>query len=157
MLHSQSNSGLVVVSIGGTGIENANSMVIDKHENIYLTGSFQGDVNIGASQYSASGDSDIFIAKIDPSGNIVWFNQAGGSTNQSNIISESGKSIQLDKHGNILVCGIFEGQSYFGDTIVYSQGGSDVFLAKYSPNGELLWVSTLGNSGCNVCPLPKSQ
>jgi len=151
MLHSQSNSGLVVVSIGGTGIENANSMVIDRNENIYLTGSFQGDVNIGASQYSASGDSDIFIAKIDPSGNIVWFNQAGGPTNQANIISESGKSIQLDKHGNILVCGIFEGQAYFGDTIVYSQGGSDVFLAKYSPNGELLWVSTLGNSGCNVC------
>jgi len=151
MLHSQSNSGLVVVSIGGTGIENANSMVIDRNENIYLTGSFQGDVNIGASQYSASGDSDIFIAKIDPSGNIVWFNQAGGPTNQANIISESGKSIQLDKHGNILFCGIFEGQAYFGDTIVYSQGGSDVFLAKYSPNGELLWVSTLGNSGCNVC------
>lgn len=151
MLLAQINSGLVVVSIGGTGIENANSMAIDRHENIYLTGSFQDIINIGDIQYTASGDSDIFVAKIDPSGNIVWFNQAGGPAYQANIISESGKSIQLDKHGNILVCGIFEGQAYFGDTIVYSQGGSDVFLAKYSPYGELLWVSTLGNSGCNVC------
>ena len=151
MLLAQINSGLVVVSIGGTGIENANSMAIDRHENIYLTGSFQDIINIGDIQYTASGDSDIFIAKVDPSGNIVWFNQAGGPAYQANIISESGKSIQLDKHGNILVCGIFAGQAYFGDTTVYSQGGSDVFLAKYSPYGELLWVSTLGNSGCNVC------
>lgn len=109
---------VLLVNLGSRFVDNANAMAVDKNENVYLTGSFQGEIEIDSTIYTAHGDSDIFVAKINPAGRIEWFIQAGSHTYQANVISETGKSIQIDKQGNVLVCGIFSGLAQFGDTIV---------------------------------------
>lgn len=142
---------VLLVNLGSRFVDNANAMAVDKNENVYLTGSFQGEIEIDSTIYTAHGDSDIFVAKINPAGRIEWFIQAGSHTYEANVISETGKSIQIDKQGNAFVCGIFSGLAQFGDTVVQGKGSSDIFLLKLSPAGKQLWVKTLGNSGCNIC------
>lgn len=56
-----------------------NDMVLDKEENIYLGGYFEGNINFAhASQtpvaFSAVGDDDAFIAKYTPDGLLQWVN-----------------------------------------------------------------------------------
>jgi hypothetical protein len=142
---------ILVISFGSNFVDKANSMIVDEEGNIYVTGSFQGDLILGDEKYTAMGDADIFLAKFNSDGNIEWFRQAGSRVYEKNVISESGNAVQLDYSGNVVICGVFAGQAYFGDTIVQTKGGSDVFVAKYNNAGSLLWVSTFGNHGCNIC------
>ncbi len=39
-------------------------MVVDDEGNIYVTGSFQGDLILGDEKYTAMGDADIFFGKV---------------------------------------------------------------------------------------------
>jgi len=144
-------SDVLIINFGSDFVDKANSMVVDEEGNIYITGSFQGELLLGDEKYTAKGDADIFLAKFNSDANIEWFRQAGSRVYEKNVISESGNAVQLDYSGNVVICGVFAGQAYFGDTIVQTKGGSDVFVAKYNNAGSLLWVSTFGNHGCNIC------
>jgi len=144
-------SEILVISFGSNFVDKANSMVVDDEGNMYVTGSFQGEIYAGDEKIQAKGDADIFLAKINSSGEIEWLRQAGSNFYEKHMISETSNSIRLDDEGNVIICGVFTGAAAFGDTTIRTKGGSDVFVAKYSNAGDLLWVSTFGNHGCNIC------
>jgi len=57
--------------------------------------------------------------------------------------------IALDAQGNLYVTGSFEGQVKLGNLVdawVTSTGGTDIFLAKYRPNGDLWVYRTFGSA-----------
>ena len=58
-----------------------------------------------------------------------------------------GYSLKTDKLGNIYVTGSFQGTVQFGGVNVTSKGGSDIFIAKYSNSGNLIWIKTPGGTG----------
>jgi FlgD Ig-like domain/Beta-propeller repeat len=60
---------------------------------------------------------------------------------------ETGSSVAVDASGNIFVTGNFTGTVSFGGASLVSAGGSDIFLAKYSPNGAHLWSLRFGGTG----------
>ncbi len=70
-------SDVLIINFGSDFVDKANSMVVDDEGNIYVTGSFQGDLILGDEKYTAMGDADIFLAKFNSDGNIEWFRQAG--------------------------------------------------------------------------------
>jgi hypothetical protein len=144
-------SEVLVISFGSNFVDKANSIVVDDDGNMYVTGSFQGEICVGDEKIQAKGDADIFLAKISSSGEIEWFKQAGSNFYEKHIISEVGNSVRMDDEGNVIICGVFTGAASFGDTIIHTKGGSDVFVAKYNNAGYLLWVSAFGNHGCNIC------
>jgi hypothetical protein len=87
--------------------------------------------------------SRAFVAKLDSNNNIVFSSSFGGSAN--------GKSIEIDSLGNVYVVGdIHQSNPNFpypsSNDSTYNGGSSDVFLAKYNPNGVLLNFSYLGGS-----------
>jgi hypothetical protein len=61
--------------------------------------------------------------------------------------------IRCDASGNVYVSGRFEGTVDFdpgaGATSRISNGSSDVFLAKYTTAGSLVWVVTFGGTGAD--------
>ncbi len=63
-------------SMGAEGNEGGHSIAVDAFENVYTLGGFEGtvDFNPGASIYNltSAGSYDMFISKIDASGNFVW-------------------------------------------------------------------------------------
>jgi hypothetical protein len=66
-----------------------------------------------------------------------WAIAAGG------IGNDVGTSIATDNEGNIYVTGNISGGAYFGSQYV-SGTVFEVFLAKYAPSGNLLWVKSFG-------------
>jgi len=59
---------------------------------------------------------------------------------------DAGYSISTDALGNVYITGSFNGTVTFGNTQVTSSS-DEVFVAKYNPAMELVWVKQLGGSG----------
>ena len=70
----------------------------------------------------------------------IWARQAGGNS------YNSGREIVADGDGNVYVTGFFQGVSAFGDHTITSQGGFDIFVAKYNSDGEALWAAGMGGA-----------
>ena len=139
-----------VKSFGGIGYDYAQSMALDDSANIYITGAFEGslvdfDPGAGITTLSSAGNSDIFYAKYDSSGTIKWAKRIGG------LDFEQSRSITIDSSKNIFICGYFKGANIDFDPgassrLLTSAGGSDIFIGKYTKNGDYLWAHRVGSS-----------
>jgi len=72
VLTAQAPQWLWAVGAGGTGGDAGESIEIDSQGNQYVTGYFSDTVTFGSQTLSSNGDLDIFVAKLDPSGNWLW-------------------------------------------------------------------------------------
>ena len=135
-------------NIGGTGGDQGNSITIDTAGNIFITGQFQHTVDfdpgVGISNLASTGSTDIFVLKLDSSGNFIWAKGFGGTG------TDVGLSIATDLIGNIYTTGYFAGSADFkpgpGSTFLTSNGGYDVFVQKLNPNGNFIWAKGMGGS-----------
>ena len=135
-------------SIGGTGGDQGNSMTIDTSGNVYVTGQFQGTVDFdpgaGTTTLTSSGSTDVFVLKLDSSGNLIWAKSFGGTG------TEVGNYISTDILGNVYTTGYFEGSVDFNpgpsSTFLTSNGVYDIFVHKLNPNGNFLWAKGMGGS-----------
>jgi hypothetical protein len=64
--------------------------------------------------------------------------------------SDSGSAVKVDTQGNRYVTGGFSSKSKFGDRVLDSAGGTDIFLAKFGRSGELRWLLQAGGPGDDV-------
>ena len=54
--------------------------------------------------------------------------------------------INADKSGDVFVAGTFEGKAGFDKKFIESLGTNDIFLAKYSTDGEIQWLKKGGSA-----------
>ncbi|MFY0537506.1 hypothetical protein [Nannocystis pusilla] len=59
----------------------------------------------------------------------------------------NGHSVALTDHGDVVVAGVFGGTLELGDETLVSAGGLDVFVARWTAAGELLWARRFGGPG----------
>jgi len=121
-------------SAGGISNEVALAIAADPSGNVLLAGYFNGSITLGGSNLVSSGLEDIFLAKYDPEGSLAWVRKAGG------VGYDEARGVATDPSGNIYITGLFQDTASFGTSNIISAGLSDVFIAKYAPNGTLLWV-----------------
>lgn len=129
-----------IISEGGTLSEGGNGIVIDSSGNIFITGYFQGTVNFGTFSKTSNGGTDIFVAKYNSIGSLLWVQTAGGPSD------DRANDIAVDSNGNVFVTGYFQGTSDFGSISKTSAGLSDIFVTKYDSIGNPQWVQTAGGS-----------
>ena len=129
-----------VVKVGGTGANTSNAIAVDANGNRYVTGLFQGVATFGSTTLTSRGANDIYISKLDPAGNYVWATQAGGTGD------DEGVGVAVDNAGNTYVTGSFANTATFGPTTLTSRGGSDAFIAKYDPSGNVIWAQQAGGA-----------
>ncbi len=129
---------------GGSDIDTGYSVAADASGNVYVTGFFSATATFGKTNLSSSGLEDVFVAKYDAAGTLQWVRQAGGTA------YDEGLGIAVDGTGNVFVTGFFQGNASFGPTNLTSTGKSDVFVAKYDPAGNLVWVSLAGSRDDDV-------
>ncbi len=118
----------------------------DAVNNIYVTGhaGILFPVTAGAFQMAhAGGVYDAFILKLDPGGNPIWSTYCGGSN------EDHSKSILLDNMGNIVISGDTKSLDFpvtagAFQTVLFSVGTSEAFVAKFSPAGMLIWGTFFG-------------
>lgn len=137
-------------SFGGSLNDFSSTTCTDSSGNVYVAGYFQGTADFtgngtgvyGVSSLTSRSTTDLFVAKYDASGSLVFVKQFGKVGN--NIIQPN--AIRLDSGGNIIVGGSFYGVGNFGGSDFSTHGDADCFLAKYSSTGTHTWSVAFGSS-----------
>jgi hypothetical protein len=137
-------------NMGGTNAEYAYEIAVDASYNVYTTGyftSFFADFDPGSGSYYLfpNGLSDIFVSKLDASGNFLWAKQIGGSN------LDLGGSIAVDGVGNAIVVGTFSSTVIDfdpgpGSYTLSNNGGMDFFIEKLDPAGNFSWAKAIGGA-----------
>jgi hypothetical protein len=104
----------------------AHAIAVDQYDNVYVGGSFDGEISLGATSLVSAGGGDAFLIKLDPKGEPLWGRRAGDAALQQV------NGIIVDHYGASTVVGTFNGTLDFGAPVV-SAGASDIFLARFSP------------------------
>jgi Ca2+-binding RTX toxin-like protein len=125
----------------------ASGIAVDGLGNVHTTGTFQGtaDFNPGTGTFNmtSAGDDDIFISKLNSSGDFVWAKRIGGSN------FDGAHGIAVDGLGNVHTTGYFigtvdfdPGATNFNLTGVSSYGNA--FVNKLDAAGNFAWAKQLG-------------
>lgn len=131
---------------GGEETDFGGDIITDQSGGVYLCGGFEGmaDFDAGSGTFildGTNGGDDIFLVKVDLSGDFQWAVSAGSSE------SDGGDVMNVDSNGNIYVAGIFKETVDFdpgsGEALLTSAGGSDTFLWKFSSQGVFQGVGQL--------------
>ncbi|GAB3829980.1 SBBP repeat-containing protein [Hymenobacter jeollabukensis] len=124
---------------GGSGSQCTQS-VPDGSGNLYVAGSFSGTVAFGSTTLTSRGYDDVFVAKLDASGNCLWAQQLGSAG------PEVAYDLARDASGNVLVTGFFGGTLTLGSTTLTSPTTFDphAFVAKLDASGTPIWARSIG-------------
>ncbi|MBZ0199929.1 MAG: T9SS type A sorting domain-containing protein, partial [Ignavibacteriaceae bacterium] len=127
---------------GGTLTDRGFGVVLDPDGNVLVTGHLFGTANFSDSMLTSAGNLDLFTAKYDTAGNLLWIKQ-GFSVSQL-----SPHAIAVDAAGNSAVACYFGSSSAltatFGSVTVTTHGNRDAAVVKYDANGNVLWAESMG-------------
>lgn len=127
------------------------SITCDKNTGIYITGYFSDTVDFDPTNFNDSlisnGVADIFILKLDTSGNYVWSQNIGGSGGYYDF----GNAIHYSDISNrIYVTGMYTNPADFdfgpGVETLNSVGSGDVFLLTLDTAGNYIWAKGFGGT-----------
>ena len=128
------------MSAGGLGSTLARAIKAAPDGGYYVTGQFDSTAYFSGTALVSRGGSDIFLARYASSGKLLWIVPAGGPGD------DVGSGLDLDRDGNVYLTGWFSDTGKFDSTNKTSRTvsgtGYTIFLARYSPDGNLAWVQT---------------
>jgi len=130
-----------VRQIGGVFEEQIGSCVRHPSGGWVIGGEFRSNGVFGAYAMTALGSRDAFIARVDDNGNILWVRRGGGTK------VDYGERVAVDGQGNCYLVGEFTTSATFsgGSTTLTAVGTRyDIFVVKYSANGDFLWARSAG-------------
>lgn len=127
-------------SFGGIGQEHTEATAVDATGNVYLSGSYSGTVNFGGINLTAATGSEMFLAKYGTNGGLQWLARGTGR-------SAEGRGISVDAAGNVFLIGSFRNTLLLENTSLVAAGAEDLFVARYSPAGQLQWATSFGGPG----------
>ena len=137
------------IQLGGNDDDRPFGIAVNASSNVYSTGFFRGTADFNSdpantNNLTSSGGQDYYLAKFNSDGEYQWATNAGG------MGDDVGTSVDLDDLGNVYVSGSFLGTEIdFNpdsnlDDPLNSNGGTDVFVAKYRPDGLFEGVFSMG-------------
>ena len=140
-----------VKQIGGTG-EDWGVAIIANATNLYLTGGYDGtadfDPGAGTTNLTADVRNDIFVAKFDLDGVLVWAKSMGGPSWGDWV-----QSMAIDSSGNVYTTGSYgyNNTSDFdpgaGTANLTTVGDEDIFISKLDTNGNFVYAKGIGSTG----------
>jgi hypothetical protein len=133
-------------AIGDVAEQHVRDVAIDKAGNILVTGFFKGTMDFGkvggvgnAVVIAAADAYDVFLAKLDASGNPVWAKAFGG------FLDQFGYAVATDASNNVAVVGSFYGDIDFGGG-TFNTADGNAFAAKFDANGVPKWSKNMGGA-----------
>jgi hypothetical protein len=128
----------------------AEATAVDTQGNVYVAGTFTHQVDVDPSQSGTrvlkaadSDKDDIYVAKYDSGGALVWAQRFGGDSNDTVDV------LTLGPDGQLYVGGTFKDPATFGtgshQIVLTSRGGKDGYIVRLNPDtGQLVWGGIVG-------------
>lgn len=143
----------MTLAFGGSGNDYATSCAITSTNDLVVVGRFQGTINFspgpGSTTLTAAGGDDVFILKLNNSGQVEWARSVGG-TNE-----DIATDVAIDNLGNIIVAGYFQGGGDYdpgpGTHTLLTNGTRDIFALKLNSSGNFVWAKSAGSSTFDYC------
>jgi len=133
---------------GGTNDDSGTGITTLSDGSTVVTGHFYDSATFGEGEANetvlvSAGEFDIFVARYNPDGTLVWAKHAGGT------VPDWGDGITALSDDSTVVVGHFHDSATFGEgeaneTVLESDGLYDIFVARYNPDGTLAWVKRSG-------------
>jgi hypothetical protein len=117
--------------VGSSSDDNTSGVAVDRDGNIFVTGGTTGNFD-GTNQ----GGWDAMLVKYDVTGKVAWIRQLGTAA------YDYSRDVAVDPQGNATIAGYTAGALQGTNA-----GSNDVFIARYAPDGTLLWVTQTGSTG----------
>ncbi|MCX5888167.1 MAG: SBBP repeat-containing protein [Deltaproteobacteria bacterium] len=131
--------------LGGSGTDAGNAIAVDQAGNMYVTGyTTSGNFPLLNPAQQRKLDDDVFVTKFDGNGSLAY------STYLSGNEDDVGHAIAVDGSGNAYVTGTTKSWDFYVSSNAFQtsfMGGSDAFVVKLDPNGQIAWSSFLGGLG----------
>ncbi len=131
------------VLLGGQSSDIGSGIAVDADGNAYITGATSSPdfPAVNPRQSTMLGAQNAFLAKLDPTGKILFSTFHGGGA------SDGAAAIALDAQGDVYITGNTDSPNFpvLGPIQTY-RGGKDIFLSKFSSSGGLLYSTFLGGS-----------
>lgn len=138
-------------TVGGSGTEYGVSIKCDASGNPIVLGDFNSssmDFDPGPPTFtmSSTGNYEIYILKLDATGNFMWAKQMGGANNDLSF------GLTLDASGNIFSTGGFYSTEADFDpgigTFTLAAGALDeeIFCVKLDATGNFIWANKFGGN-----------
>ncbi|MEO0179476.1 MAG: SBBP repeat-containing protein [candidate division WOR-3 bacterium] len=157
-----SNKGKLLWSTyyGGDGREWGGYLVLDKNDNVFITGLSSSSnfpvIKLNNEAYlqdKNAGEEDAIILKFDNNGKRIWATLYGGNNN------DYGYSLKVAPNGNLFVVG----STFSDDLPLYKiiendyfqkekKGESDIFILEFDKTGKMLWATYYGGNGEEMYP-----
>lgn len=115
----------------------------DSFGNIYSTGAFSSTFSIGSTSLVSSGGNDVYIAKFNSAGSLLWLKRAGGPT------ADAGLRIVTDSR-YIYVLGSYTDSLTIDTYKIHTSLPNSCFVAKLDLNGNALWIKKIGGYSGNT-------
>ena len=128
---------LWTVTFGSSGTR-AEAIALDSGGNLYVAGYSTSTWGTPVRAYGG-GSTDAFVAKVSPTGSIVWNTFVGGTG------SDYAYDLDVDASGNVFVGG--NSQTSWASPLLAYTSGTDGFVARLDGNGALVWNTFLGGTG----------
>jgi uncharacterized protein (TIGR03437 family) len=145
--------------LGGAGIDSGASVVADRAGNAIITGRTSSvDFPVANAAQPASGGGecydgrpcyDAFVAKLSPSGNLIYSTYLGGTDD------DIGAALTADAEGNVYLAGQTQSLNFpTANAVQAARGGctsnnwvcADAFVTKLNASGQIVYSTYLGGS-----------
>jgi hypothetical protein len=136
--------------VGGPEYDWCNTITTDNSGNVYVAGNFSDTADLdpgnGHLDHIATGSGDLFVEKLDNSGNLLWVKQMPGV----NYGRGTTRGLAVDENHNIYITGWFQYKMDFDpgpDTFVLTSNNDlNAFVCKLDSAGNFIWAKQIAGT-----------
>jgi hypothetical protein len=131
------------------------AVAVDDSDNVFVAGNFKVNATFNGFPVPVVPYYTAYLVKCNSSGTVLWAKSGGGPTGDN----YKATGVATDAAGNAYLAGYFNADSMrFDTTTIYSAGAQDMFLAKYGPSGDMLYLHRYGGAGVeNINAITRSN
>ncbi len=128
-------------SFGDSFADEAEDVAVGPQGDVVIVGEFRGTVDFGGGPLTSQGNTDIFVVKLKANdGSYMWGKRFGGGD------ADVARDVEIDSNGEIVVSGVIGSNVDFGGGPLTNKGLSDMFVARFSSGGAVIWANSFGTS-----------